>query len=41
VAWGGSSDLRAFLRADALLVLPEGATRHDAGAAIDVIRLER
>jgi molybdopterin biosynthesis enzyme len=41
VAWGGSSDLRAFLNADALLVLPEGTKKHAAGEAVEVIRLER
>lgn len=41
VAWGGSSDLRAFLSADALLVLPEGGKRFDEGTLLDVIRLER
>jgi molybdopterin molybdotransferase len=41
VAWGGSSDLRAFLQADALMVLPEGVKRHEAGEMVEVIRLER
>lgn len=41
VPWGGSSDLRAFLGADALLVLPEGTKKHAAGEAVEVIRLER
>jgi molybdopterin molybdotransferase len=41
VAWGGSSDLRAFLQADALMVLPEGTKKHEAGEPVEVMRLER
>jgi molybdopterin molybdotransferase len=40
VPWFGSADLRAFLDADALLVLPEGDHVHRAGQWFDVLRLD-
>ncbi len=40
VPWFGSADLRAFLKANALLVLPEGDHRHRAGQTLDVLRLD-
>ena len=36
----GSSDLRAFLKADALLRLPPGEVRYPAGHRVDVLRLD-
>jgi molybdopterin molybdotransferase len=38
--WSGSPDLRALLRANALLVLPAGDHRHAAGQAFSVLPLE-
>jgi molybdopterin molybdotransferase len=40
VPWFGSADLRAFLDANALLVLPEGDQVHRAGQLYDVLRLD-
>jgi molybdopterin molybdotransferase len=40
VPWFGSADLRAFLDASALLVLPEGEQTHRAGQWLDVLRLD-
>jgi molybdopterin molybdotransferase len=40
VPWFGSSDLRGLLRANALLVLPEGEGQHRAGQALPVMRIE-
>jgi molybdopterin molybdotransferase len=40
VPWFGSADLRAFLDADALLVLPPGDHVHPAGQTFDVLRLD-
>jgi molybdopterin molybdotransferase len=40
VPWFGSADLRAFLQANALLVLPPGAHQWRGGDSIDVLRLE-
>jgi molybdopterin molybdotransferase len=40
VAWLGSADLRAFLAANALLVLPGGAQDFPAGVRLDVLRLD-
>jgi molybdopterin molybdotransferase len=40
VPWFGSADLRAFLQADALLVLPAGSHQWRAGDRIDALRLE-
>jgi molybdopterin molybdotransferase len=40
VPWTGSSDLRAFLSADALLVLPEGESQHSAGETVQVMLLD-
>jgi molybdopterin molybdotransferase len=37
--WFGSADLRAFLAADALLVLPPGGAALPAGAAVQALRL--
>lgn len=37
--WGGSSDFVAFARATALVIVPEGTTRLDAGAKVRVVRL--
>jgi molybdopterin molybdotransferase len=38
--WSGSPDLRALLRANALIVLPAGDHRHAAGQAFSVLPLE-
>jgi molybdopterin molybdotransferase len=38
--WSGSPDLRALLRANALIVLPAGDHRHAAGQAFPVLPLE-
>jgi molybdopterin molybdotransferase len=40
VEWFGSADLRAFLKADALLRLPPGEVRYLAGHRVDVLRLD-
>lgn len=40
VRWLGSADLRAFLSANALLVLPPGDEPYPAGAAVEVLALE-
>ncbi len=40
IEWVGSSDLRAFLKADALLRLPPGEVRYPAGHRVDVLRLD-
>ncbi len=40
VPWFGSADLRAFLEADALLVLPAGDHVHRGGQWFDVLRLD-
>jgi molybdopterin molybdotransferase len=40
VPWGGSSDLRAFLNANALLVLPEGSVEYESGTTVEVMRLD-
>jgi molybdopterin molybdotransferase len=37
--WGGSSDFVAFARATALVIVPEGTPRLDAGAKVRVVRL--
>ncbi|HEX8473102.1 MAG TPA: gephyrin-like molybdotransferase Glp [Pyrinomonadaceae bacterium] len=37
--WGGSSDLVAFTRATALVILPEGSKTVDAGTVVRVVRL--
>ncbi len=37
--WGGSSDFVAFARATALIIVPEGTLRLDAGAKVRVVRL--
>ncbi len=37
--WGGSSDFVAFARATALVIVPEGTSRLDAGARVRVVRL--
>jgi molybdopterin molybdotransferase len=37
--WGGSSDFVAFARATALIIVPEGTPRLDAGATVRVVRL--
>ncbi len=39
VEWGGSSDFVSFARADALVVVPEGAGVIEAGATVQVVRL--
>jgi molybdopterin molybdotransferase len=40
VPWFGSADLRSFLDADALLVLPKGDHVHRAGQCLEVLRLD-
>ncbi len=40
VPWFGSADLRAFLRANALLVLPPGQRKYQPGDEVDVLRLD-
>jgi molybdopterin molybdotransferase len=40
VPWFGSADLRGLTQADALLPLPAGDHRHQAGEAFDVLPLE-
>jgi molybdopterin molybdotransferase len=40
VPWLGSADLRAFLKANALLVLPPGPQRWQTGDAVDVMKLD-
>jgi molybdopterin molybdotransferase len=40
VPWFGSADLRAFLKANALLVLPEGDHQHRAGQTFEVLPLD-
>ncbi len=40
VPWLGSADLRALSQANALLVLPAGDHRHQAGQAFSVVRLD-
>jgi hypothetical protein len=40
VPWFGSADLRAFLQANALVILPEGDHHHRAGQVYEVMRLE-
>jgi molybdopterin molybdotransferase len=40
VPWFGSADLRAFLSATALMVVPPGETSRRAGETMDVLRLE-
>jgi molybdopterin molybdotransferase len=40
VAWFGSADLRAYLSANALLVLPAGEQHSRSGQAVEVLRLE-
>ena len=40
VPWFGSADLRSFLDADALLVLPPGEHVHRAGQGFEVLRLD-
>jgi molybdopterin molybdotransferase len=37
--WGGSSDFVAFTRAGALIVIPEGTQRIEAGEVVSVLRL--
>lgn len=37
--WGGSSDFVAFARATALIIVPEGTPRLDAGAKVRIVRL--
>jgi len=37
--WAGAPDLRGIAPADALIVLPPGESRYDAGMPVDVIRL--
>jgi molybdopterin molybdotransferase len=39
LSWFGSADLRALMAADALLVLPPGEVRYEAGRAAEVIVL--
>jgi molybdopterin molybdotransferase len=40
VPWFGSADLRALTRANALLVLPAGDQRHQAGQVFPVVRMD-
>jgi molybdenum cofactor synthesis domain-containing protein len=37
--WGGSSDFVGFVRATALIVLPQGASESEAGSRVRVVRL--
>jgi molybdopterin molybdotransferase len=38
--WGGSSDLVAFMRATALIVVPEDVHEMEAGELVDVVLLD-
>lgn len=39
--WGGSSDFVAFARARALIIVPKGCERMEAGAAVSVVLIPR
>jgi molybdopterin biosynthesis enzyme len=38
--WGGSSDLVAFMKATALIVVPEDVHEIEAGELVDVVLLD-
>jgi molybdenum cofactor synthesis domain-containing protein len=39
--WGGSSDFVGFVRATALIVLPPGASKSEAGSRVRIVRLPK